>query len=92
MGPLRIALVCPYSLSFPGGVQGQVTGLAASLQGLGHDAEVIAPADGPVPPGTIAVGRSMRFRVNGSVAAMSPLPAPLARTRRQLAKIGRAHV
>ena len=48
---MRIALVCPYSLSVPGGVQGQVTGLAASLRGLGHDVDVLAPADGPVGPG-----------------------------------------
>ncbi len=43
---MRVALLCPYSLSRPGGVQGQVLGLAAALADAGHDAVVLAPADG----------------------------------------------
>ena len=48
---VRVALLCPYSLSRPGGVQGQVLGLAAALTAAGHDAVVLAPADahGEVP-------------------------------------------
>jgi phosphatidyl-myo-inositol alpha-mannosyltransferase len=42
-------MVCPYSLSRPGGVQGQATGLARSLRRLGHEVAVLAPdvEDGP---------------------------------------------
>ncbi len=40
---LRVAVLCPYSLSVPGGVQGQVLGLARELRKLGHDATVLAP-------------------------------------------------
>ena len=46
---MRVGLVCPYSLSIPGGVQGQVLGLARSLRTLGHEARVLAPCDGPPP-------------------------------------------
>lgn len=42
---MRVALVCPYSLSRPGGVQGQVTGLARALTTAGHPAAIVAPDD-----------------------------------------------
>ena len=80
-GPLRVALVCPYSLSRPGGVQGQVLGLARSLTGRGHTVTVFAPLDGPVAPPDgvelVATGHSTSLRANGSVApvAVSPLAA-----------------
>ena len=82
---VRVGLVCPYSLSARGGVQGQVVGLARALERLGLDATIIAP--GAVPPdldGT-SVGRAFRFRVNGSVAPMAPQPAAALRTVRALA-------
>ena len=46
---VRIGLVCPYSLTVPGGVQGQVLGLARSLRAMGHEARVLAPCDGHRP-------------------------------------------
>ena len=46
---MRIGLVCPYSLSVPGGVQGQVLGLAKALRRRGHEVRVLAPCDGPPP-------------------------------------------
>jgi phosphatidylinositol alpha-mannosyltransferase len=78
---VRVALVCPYSLSVPGGVQAQVLALAQAFRGGGHEAQVLAPWDGPPPEAdnVIAVGRSIRVRVNGSVASMAPLPGPLLR-------------
>ena len=42
---MRVAIHCPYSLSRPGGVQGQVVSLARALHALGHGAVVLAPAD-----------------------------------------------
>ncbi len=39
-------MVCPYSLSRPGGVQGQALGLAAALRRRGHAIWVLAPASG----------------------------------------------
>ena len=43
---MRVALVCPYSCTVPGGVQTQVLGLARSLRARGDDVVVVAPADG----------------------------------------------
>lgn len=83
----RVALVCPYSLSRPGGVQGQVLGLARSLDRLGHDVTVFAPVDRtedvPEGIGFIASGHSVSLRANGSVAPVSVSPpAAMAALRR----------
>ena len=48
---LRIGLLCPYSLTTPGGVQGQVMGLARALRKMGHEVRVLGPCDG-APPDT----------------------------------------
>ena len=77
-----MSVLCPYSLSTPGGVQVQVLGLARALRALGHDARVIAPCDGPPPePGVVTVGSSAAIRSNGSV---SPVAAGREVTRRTL--------
>lgn len=56
----------------PGGVQGQVLGLARALREIGVDTRVIGPTDGPPPePGVISVGPSVRVEANGSVAPMN---------------------
>jgi phosphatidyl-myo-inositol alpha-mannosyltransferase len=48
---MRIGMVCPYSLSRPGGVQGQALGLAAALRRRGHAVWVLAPGPGRDPAG-----------------------------------------
>lgn len=85
MKPMRVGLVCPYSLTVPGGVQGQVLGLARSLRLLGHDARVLGPCDGPPPePGVTPLGRSIPTAANGSVAPIAPDPSCQLRTIRAL--------
>jgi phosphatidylinositol alpha-mannosyltransferase len=82
---VRIGLVCPYSLTLPGGVQGQVLGLARSLRLLGHEARVLGPCDGPPPDaGVTPLGACIPLAANGSVAPIAPdLPCAL-RTIRAL--------
>ncbi|HZU75029.1 MAG TPA: glycosyltransferase family 4 protein [Acidimicrobiales bacterium] len=78
---MRIAQVCPYSLSSPGGVQGQVTGLSRVLAGMGHHVEVVAPCDGPPPNAQVRpVGTSVRVPANGSQAPVALSPACALRT------------
>lgn len=78
---MRIAQVCPYSLSVPGGVQGQVLGLARALRKLGHEARVLAPCDGPPPDSMVTpLGKSMPTASNGSMAPIAPDPACALRT------------
>ncbi len=82
---MRIGLVCPYSLSVPGGVQGQVLSLARALRKRGHETRVLAPCDGPPPELFVTpLGRSVPTATNGSIAPIAPdLPAQL-RTIRAL--------
>jgi phosphatidylinositol alpha-mannosyltransferase len=73
---MRVGIVCPYSISVPGGVQEQVLGLARSLRAQGHHARVLAPADGPPPDGWVTpLGNSIPTAANGSVAPIAPDPS-----------------
>lgn len=77
----RVAIVCPYSLSVFGGVQGQVLGLARALRRRGLQTRVIAPCDGPPPePGITTVGPTRRFPSNGSIAPITSNHLAAART------------
>jgi len=82
---VRIGLVAPYSLTIPGGVQGQVMGLARALRTQGHEVRVLAPCDGAPPDvGVTPLGNSVPLATNGSVAPIAPdLPCAL-RTIRAL--------
>ena len=91
--PLRIGIICPYSLDVPGGVQSHVLDLARALIALGHDVSVLAPADDERPPGTAPLpgfvtpaGRAVSVPYNGSVARVTFGPVSYARVRRWLAE------
>jgi phosphatidylinositol alpha-mannosyltransferase len=78
---MRVAVVCPYSLSSPGGVQGQVLGLARAWRAEGHVAVVVGPADGPPPDvGVRTVGRTVALSANGSIAPIALGPGVRRRT------------
>ena len=82
---LRIAMVSPYSVSVPGGVQAQVLGLARELRRIGHEVRVLAPGDGPPPePFVTPLGNSLPTAANGSVAPLAPDPSAALRTIRAL--------
>jgi len=78
-------MVCPYSLSVPGGVQAQVMGLARALRKMGIEVRVLAPCDGP-PPATFVtpLGNSLPTSANGSMAPLAPDPSCSLRTMRAL--------
>jgi phosphatidylinositol alpha-mannosyltransferase len=42
---MRVALLSPYSWTYPGGVTRHIQALAAELDALGHDARILAPFD-----------------------------------------------
>jgi phosphatidylinositol alpha-mannosyltransferase len=70
---VRVGFVCPYSLTLPGGVQGQVLGLARAMRAAGHDVRVLGPCDGPPPDaGVTPLGNSIPLAANGSVAPIAP--------------------
>ena len=96
---MRIAIVCPYSCTMPGGVQTQVLGLARSLQSRGDDVAIVAPAEdsgmtsrleaaalgGAV---FVKVGGATAISVNGARAPVSPWPTTMWRTVSALRAFG----
>ncbi|HLH46230.1 MAG TPA: glycosyltransferase family 4 protein [Acidimicrobiales bacterium] len=82
---MRVGLVCPYSLTLPGGVQAQVLGIARALRRQGVEARVLGPCDGPPPEaGVTPLGNSLYTHANGSIASIAPDPAAALRTIRAL--------
>jgi phosphatidylinositol alpha-mannosyltransferase len=78
---MKIALVTPYSWSIPGGVNNHIRSLARQLRVKGHEVRILAPSDGPVEPGVIAVGGTVRIPFNGSVARLAFGPRVSGRVR-----------
>lgn len=92
---MKVGLVCPYSLSVPGGVQNHVLGLAGWLRAHGHEPAILAP--GRVDAATLArrgleprhvtgLGAALAIRWNGSVARVAGGPLVAARVQRWLSE------
>jgi phosphatidylinositol alpha-mannosyltransferase len=85
----RIALVCPHSWSAPGGIQTHVAGLARTLRARGIEADILAPANGPVDlPGFVPLGPAIAIPDNGSVTRIALSPLAARRTWRRIATGG----
>jgi phosphatidylinositol alpha-mannosyltransferase len=96
---VKIAMLSPYSLSRPGGVQGQVFGLSRALRKLGHDVTVLGPDDLELPgrdedvlvgsaSDVFVMGRPTGLRSNGSVAPVTISPLAAAKAERFVRKGG----
>jgi phosphatidyl-myo-inositol alpha-mannosyltransferase len=82
---VRVALVSPYDLTVPGGVQSHVRHLAAQLRAAGDEVVLLGPGR---EPGHLAVGSSVAVPFNGSVAPIALAPTAATRTRRLLRRLG----
>ena len=83
----RIALVSPYALDVPGGVQDQVMGLAEQLDRRGFDTVIVGPrAD------RTGVGSILRIPANGAVAPISLSPGVWGRVRSALIGADVVHI
>lgn len=88
---MRVAVVCPYDLGRPGGVQIQAVELTRRLCGVGHDAWLVGPGEtGPV--GARLVGRAVGVRANRSVAPVALAPGVMGRVRAALQGADLVHV
>lgn len=82
-GSVRVAIVCPYSWSAPGGVKSHVTGLARYLEREGIEVEILAPGAGSAcAHGVLDLGRTLPILDNGSVVRVALGPGAIARTIR----------
>ena len=88
---MRIAVVSPYALDVPGGVQQQVMGLVRHLREGGDEAFAVAPSAGDGLD-RIDVGRWVGVRVNRSQAPVSLSPAVFRRVRAALSVADVVHV
>lgn len=88
---MRIAVVSPYALDVPGGVQAQVIELAAQLRFRDHEATVIGPGAGSLEH-SVDVGGSVGIPANGAIAPVAVNPASWARVRKALATAELVHV
>lgn len=73
---MKIGLVSPYDLAYPGGVTEHVAHLARELQRGGHEVHIIAPCSRPEPPPLPTpyvhpIGRPVPIPANGSVARIT---------------------
>lgn len=77
---LKVAIVCPYDWSHPGGVKSHIRGLAAALRRRAVQAEIVAPSSLPEPE-IYSAGRPVPISFNGSIARLCFSPAALGRLR-----------
>lgn len=89
---MRVAIVCPYAIDRPGGVQAQAIQLVHWLREAGHDAWLIAPGYSGGPERTIYLGRSIEVPGNGAVAPISAKPTVRRRLTRALAGADVVHL
>ncbi len=84
---MRIAIVSPYSWTFPGGVTRHIDSLARELLAAGHHVRVLSPVDpddrmtrllhrrapstGPVPDFVVPLGRTFSLPMNGAVSHLA---------------------
>lgn len=67
---MKVAVVCPYDIGRPGGVQDQATRLVQWLRQASHEAWLVAPGAGG-PEGTISVGSAAEIPINRSIAPVA---------------------
>ena len=83
---MKIAMVTPYDLAAPGGVNRYAMDIAAWVRGRGHEVQLIGPAsarDGTPPQATI-IGRPRGVRGGGTVAPIALDPRLGSQVRRLL--------
>jgi len=90
---MKIALVSPYDLAVPGGVNSHIHHLAEHFVARGHEVRLIAPASDVrnLSPLAIVVGRPRSIPAGGSIARMAISPRLADPVRRVLAAY-RPHV
>jgi phosphatidylinositol alpha-mannosyltransferase len=67
---LRVAIVAPYDLSVPGGVNTQIRGQARALRQIGHTVDVFGPASRALSSGEHALGRAMSITMGGTESGL----------------------
>lgn len=88
---MNVALVCPYDLTAPGGVQHVVGELARRLPAYGDEARIVAVGTS-LPGGAVGVGKASTVRANGSTVPLTLAPASIPRVRAAVSGAEVVHV
>lgn len=88
---MKIAMVCPYDLERPGGVQDQAIKLCSWLQEAGHDAWLIGPG-GSGPSGARLVGPVTVITANGASTPITLSPGAWRRTAEAVSDADVVHI
>ena len=86
---MKVAIVCPYDLTVPGGVQQVALELTAHLRSAGDEATLIGPGRGA---GWVSAGRSVSLPANRSRAPVMLAPVGWRRVSRALEEAEVVHV
>ncbi len=89
---MRVALVSPYDLTVPGGVQSHVRQLAARLRADGDEVVLLGAGRGgvrrrPDAPAEVGLGPTRGVEFNGAVAPIALTPSAAWRTVRALSRL-----
>jgi phosphatidyl-myo-inositol alpha-mannosyltransferase len=82
--PLRIAIVAPYDLSIPGGINNQIRAQAAGLRRLGHSVGVFGPASAPLTDAEQSLGGTVSVSFGGTESGLGIDPRAFAKITRML--------
>ncbi|MBI3036550.1 glycosyltransferase family 4 protein [Candidatus Woesearchaeota archaeon] len=67
---MKIALVCPYDIAYPGGVTNHITHFARYARKMGHDVTIIAPASRKIASeGFVSAGKAVPLPVKGGTVS-----------------------
>lgn len=82
---MKIAQVCPYDFTYPGGVIAHIYHLRQHLVGMGHEVKIIAPCTKGRPTylneDVISIGRPVSIPSAGSIARIDLTPKSFAEVR-----------
>lgn len=88
---MKVAVVTPYDLGIPGGVQDQALRLTRWLETSGHEAVLIGPGtDGP--EGAVLLGSTARIPANGASTPIAIDPRVIGKLRSAVAGADVVHV
>ena len=82
--PLRIAIIAPYDLSAPGGINNQIRAQAAALRRRGHVARVCGPASAALSNQEQSLGRTVSVSFGGTESRLGLDPRAYAAVGRIL--------
>lgn len=88
---MKVAIVCPYDLGKPGGVQDQAIRLRRWLADSGHASTLIGPGD-EGPEDAILLGGSVSIRANRSTAPIALDPRAYRRVRSVIGSCDVVHI